>query len=178
LEKYPNLILELIPESRDLSLTRWETDIAVRLARPITGGTSIKARRIGTLNYAAYVSTAVRPRDIKRLPWITFDDTMSHLPQAQWIARAAKGERGSISRLKIRDATTAIEVVAGSLGKTLLPTLVADRDGRLRRLEPTASQPWPTREIWLLVHADQTKISRVSVAIEWIEKVVGSARRE
>ncbi|WP_339857214.1 LysR family transcriptional regulator, partial [uncultured Nisaea sp.] len=38
LPAYPDLILELIPENRDLSLTRREADLALRLARPESGG--------------------------------------------------------------------------------------------------------------------------------------------
>src|SRR5262249_20129180 len=54
--RYPNLVVELIPDSRDFNLTHREADIAVRLARPATGGMSVKAHRVGSLNYAAYVS--------------------------------------------------------------------------------------------------------------------------
>jgi hypothetical protein len=54
------LIIELIADGRDLSLTRREADFAVRLVRPMTGGMDIKARRIGTLDYAAYASSVIR----------------------------------------------------------------------------------------------------------------------
>src|SRR5262249_1878124 len=68
IENHPGLIIELMPDSRDLSLTRREADIAIRLARPTTGGMNIKARRIGTLEYAAFASTTIPPRDVRRLP--------------------------------------------------------------------------------------------------------------
>jgi DNA-binding transcriptional LysR family regulator len=51
LKQYPGLQLELISDARDLSLTRREADLALRLARPKTGGTKLTARRIGRLHY-------------------------------------------------------------------------------------------------------------------------------
>src|SRR6202012_1137167 len=44
---HPQVTIELIPEGRDLDLTRLEADVAIRLARPSLGGMAIKAQRIG-----------------------------------------------------------------------------------------------------------------------------------
>jgi DNA-binding transcriptional LysR family regulator len=177
LERHPGLIIELVPDSRDLSLTRREADLAIRLARPAVGGTSVKARRIGALEYAAYTSVAVKLRDVRRLPWITFDEAMSHLPQARWIARAAKDVTRGISGLRAHDAETALEAAAAGLGITLLPTAIADRDARLRPVSSVGARPCPSRDIWLLAHADQIKLARVSTVIKWVEGVIaGSAR--
>jgi DNA-binding transcriptional LysR family regulator len=178
LERHPGLIIELVPDSRDLSLTRREADIAVRLARPATGGTSVKARRIGAVKYAAYTSTAVKLRDVRRLPWITFDEAMSYLPQARWIARAVRDAPRSISELRVHDAETALEAAAAGLGMTLLPTAIADRDTRLRPVPLIGVQSCPSRDIWLLAHADQIGVARVSTVINWIEGVVAGADRK
>ena len=168
--RYPNLVVELIPDSRDFNLTRREADIAVRLARPTAGGMSVKARRIGTLTYAAYASRHMTRRRMQSLPWITYEDSMSTLPHARWMERAGDGaERSS---LRIHDAETALEGVVAGLGKTLLPTLVADRDKRLRRIDAPADRRFPAREIWLLAHADQVELARVAVVIQWIEAIV------
>jgi len=174
----PGLIIELIPDSRDFNLTRREADIAVRLARPSTGGLTVKARRIGTLEYVAYASAALTAPEVRRLPWITYEDAMSHLPQAKWmVSNAGLGGRESIAALRVHDAETALEAAVAGLGKTLLPTLVAGRDARLRRLQMDSSRPSPSREIWLLVHADLIAVRRVSDVVEWIETVVSSSRR-
>ena len=75
---HPDLLVELIPDNRDFSLTRREADLAIRLARPVAGGMKVKARRIGSLAYGVYVSenalyfTESRPdtalaRDVTRI---------------------------------------------------------------------------------------------------------------
>jgi DNA-binding transcriptional LysR family regulator len=174
LEDHPGLIVELTPESRDLSLTRREADIAVRLARPSTGGAKVRTRRIGALLYAAYAPAALSPREARRLPWITFDDAMSHLPQPKWIARAVKGGSGNVSGLRVHDAETALEAAVAGVGRTLLPVVVADRDARLRRLATDAHDDGqlPRREIWLMTHSEDAELSRISAAASWIEKAV------
>jgi DNA-binding transcriptional LysR family regulator len=154
--RYPNLIVELIPDSRDFNLTRREADIAVRLARPATGGMSVKAHRIGTLTYGAYVS---------------------HLPQARWMERVGGEDGAGKSSLRVHDAETALETAVSGLGKTLLPSLVADSDRRLRRIEVTVDRPLPAREIWLLAHADQLELARVAVVMEWVKIIVAKSSR-
>jgi DNA-binding transcriptional LysR family regulator len=176
-ENRPHLVIELIPDSRDLNLTHREADVAVRLARPTTGGMNVKARRIGVLAYATYASRTIPLRKAGRLPWITYEESMSHLPQARWISGVVKGKNG-LSGLRVHDAETALDATVAGLGKTLLPTLVADRDARLRRLSLNNDRPYPSREIWLLAHADQVELARVKAVTEWVEKLVNAAGRK
>ena len=175
LDRHPALQLELIPESRDLSLSRREADLAIRLARPSTGGASVNARRIGTLQYSVYAARSYSLKAAARLPWITYDDTLAHLPQAKWIAKATGGRANDICQLRVHDAETAMESVLTGLGKTLLPTVIAQREPRLRRLETDARSPLPLREMWLLAHADQTDLGRIVAVVSWLENVVMTA---
>lgn len=160
----PGVTVELVPEARDLSLTRREADLALRLARPTTGGTRVLARRIATLSYGGYVSAAMDPDAEARLGWITCDESLAHLPHARWLTRAARGE--GAARLVVRDAETMIEAAAHGLGRALLPRVIAMRDERLR---PVARLPrdGPVRELWLLVHRDQADLASVRAVAEW-----------
>src|SRR5215471_17440325 len=63
LERHPGLQLEFVADARNLSLTRREADLALRLARPKTGGTKVIARRVGALPYDVYASTRHSARD-------------------------------------------------------------------------------------------------------------------
>jgi len=172
LDAHPGLEVELVPDSRDLNLTRREADLAVRLARPTTGGTNVKARRIGRLAYSVYALGEYSTREAVRLPWITYDETLAHMPQARWITRAIKGRTDKLSGVRVHDAETALEAVIAGLGRTLLPTVVADRDERLRRLGTGKGTTPPSRELWLLAHADQLELRRIAAVIAWIEEVV------
>lgn len=173
--RYPSLVVELIPDSRDFSLTRREADMAVRLARPSAGGLAVKASRIGNLAYAAYVSRDLPARRVGALAWVTYEDAMSHLPHARWMERAAQDLKADRSCLRVHDADTAWEAVAAGLGKTLLPVLAADGDPRLRRVDVPGDRPLPGREVWLLAHADQAALPRVAAVSQWVRVTMADA---
>jgi DNA-binding transcriptional LysR family regulator len=161
---HPLLRLELIAEPRNLSLTRREADIALRLARPQGGGTAV-ARRIGRLDYAVYGPC---DGDADALPWITYEAGLDELPQAKWIAAATRGAAAPV--LMAGDAETILAAVRAGVGKSLLPRAVAEREPGLRRLGEAA--PVLSRELWLLVHAELRKLARIEAVIRWIEGTV------
>ncbi len=163
LGRHPDLKIELIPESRNLSLTRRQADLALRLARPDSGGRQVLARRLATLDYAVYRATDSAGRD---LPLIGYEDELAHLPPARWIAATAQGEAVGLSGLRVRDAVTALEAARSGIGRAVLPAIVGDRDDRLIR-DPDG-QP-PARELWLLGHRDLMDHRRIAVVTAWLE---------
>ena len=171
LKRHPQLQLELIAEARDLSLTRREADLALRLARPKTGGMRVTARRIGTLRYEVYGPAACSAAEAKTLPWITYDEAMAHLPQARWIAAAA-GNHGRIASVRMNDAEAVREAVIAGLGRSLLPCVVADGCSRLRRLGAKGRPPALKRELWLLAHSEMKTLGRIEAVLDWIEQIV------
>ena len=82
--RHPELDIELIATSRNLSLARREAEIALRLARPASG--ELLARRVMTLEYGFYAA----PEYLRRLDsgeqpvFIAFDDASDYVPEAAW----------------------------------------------------------------------------------------------
>jgi DNA-binding transcriptional LysR family regulator len=172
LKQYPALLLELNSDARDVSLTRREADLAVRLARPQTGGTKLTTRRIGRLHYGIYASVACSRREAATMPWITYDEAMAHLPQARWIATTTGGDQKKIAALRASDAETVLSAVGSGLGRSLLPRIIADADARLRRLDPPRSTPAVSRELWLIAHSELRTLGRIEAVVRWIEQVL------
>jgi hypothetical protein len=131
---------------------------------------------IGTLQYSVHAARSCSVEAAAGLPWITHDDSLAHLPQAKWIAKAASGSAKDIYRHRVHDARTAMESVLAGLGKTLPPTVIGAREPRLQRLETDARSPLPLREMWLLAHADQTDLARIVTV--WLENVVMTATKK
>jgi DNA-binding transcriptional LysR family regulator len=171
LKRHSKLQLEFVADARDLSLTRREADLALRLARPRTGGTKVTARRVGTVRYDVYASASCSVRDAKMLPWITYDEAMAHLPQARWIAATAARSHQSIAALHVNDAEALLEAVIAGLGRSLLPCVVADGDSRLRRIGAKQGSPVLSRELWLLTHSELRRLGRIEAVVKWIEQV-------
>ena len=172
LQRHPQLQLELIADARDLSLTRREADLALRLARPKTGGTRVMARRIGTIRYEVYIPAGCSASQAKTLPWITYDEAMAHLPQARWIAATAAGNDGKIASVRMNDAEAILEAVIAGAGRSLLPCIIADRDSRLTRLGAKGRPPPLNRELWLLAHSELKTLGRIEAVSDWIGQTV------
>ena len=164
LRAHPQLRIELIAEPRDLSLTRREADIALRLARPAKELRAV-ARRIGRLDYGVY-GPARKARGA--LPWITYEDAMAALPQWRWMAeRAADGE--GAPPVTVNDAEAILQGIKAGLGKSLLPLAVAEGEPGLRRLDP--GPPALSRELWLMVHPELRGLTRVRVVLDWLAEM-------
>lgn len=159
-----DLRIELIAEPRDLSLTKRQADIAVRLARP-GKELGVLTRRLGQLDYGLYGRAG---ESAETLPWITYEDGMAHLPQNRWMTDR---QGGSTAPVGANDAETIIESVRAGLGKSLLPVVVGDRDPELKRLDAEAPTPL-SREIWIMVHPDLRGLKRVETALDWLEETL------
>jgi len=161
IQKHPELNIELIAEPRDLSLTKREADIALRQARP-TKELGAITRRIGHIDYAVYAQVG---QSVDSLPWITFENSMENLPQAQWIAAEMKNEN-SQKTISVNEGETIIASVKAGIGKSLLPVVIGDRELNLKRLNEEVAV---SREVWLMTHPDLQKLPRIRAAIAWIE---------
>jgi DNA-binding transcriptional LysR family regulator len=168
---HPMLRLELIAEPRNLSLTKREADLALRLARP-DKEQKVIARRLGDLPFAVYGPSGRRGR--RDEPWIALDDTtMGHLPNAAWIKRAIREENASPPLLTANDADALLHMIGNRLGRSLLPCAIADRDPTVVRLSGKA--PVLVRELWLLVHPDIRHLARIRAVTSWLEQTVSRA---
>ena len=162
LSRHPRLSLEIVAEPGNLNLSKREADMAIRLARP-PGGTAL-CRRIGEIAYAVYGPRGSMGQD---LPWLSYDEAHAHLPQARWIARHDRESRGN--QLRLNDADSLLQAVRAGLGRTLLPTFIAEEDPRLERLSPEPSVL--DREVWLLVHPDLRPLPRISAVVDWLGEI-------
>jgi DNA-binding transcriptional LysR family regulator len=171
LKRHPKLQLELVADARDLSLTRRETDLALRLGRPKIGGTKVTARRIGALRYEVYAAASCSAREARMLPWVTYDTAMAHLPQARWIAATVARSHETIAAVHVNDAEGLLEAVIAGLGRSLLPCVIADADSRLQKLGGKLRGSVLSRELWLLTHSELRTFGRIEAVVQWIEQI-------
>lgn len=149
--------VDLLGDNRNLSMTRREADLAVRLGRPDVAHGAV--RQLGTVAYAVH---ARRGLDAGRLPWAALSDEQAHLPESRWTARAA-GERGVEHRANRFEALA--RMAAAGLVRVLLPELLARHFPELERAgEPAAVQ----REAWLVGHPEDADTPHVQAGVAWL----------
>jgi DNA-binding transcriptional LysR family regulator len=174
-DRFPHLHVEIVADFRDLSLVKREADIAVRLAAPKkTTGNAVLARKVGVLMYDVYAASSLDDSHVARLPWLTYESTMEHIPQAKWIGEATGGQAEQIASLSLNDAEGLMHAVRAGLGKSFLPSMVADTDPGLRRIADSASSERRRREVWVLTRPDQRSLARVDAVIAWLQSVFRS----
>jgi len=174
LDHNPELNLVLIPDSKDLSLSHREADLAIRLARPTLGGSFVKARKIGQLTYSVYAASNLSSQQQLKLPWVTYDDLLAHIPPAIWTNKVLADDVDGKSQLKVHDMETAMQATLAGSCKALLPDVVAVKENNLKCLGMQTMKPPPCRAIWLLGHADQSKMRRIVATTHWIEETLNA----
>ncbi|EFO28893.1 LysR family transcriptional regulator [Roseibium sp. TrichSKD4] len=173
---YPDLELQLHPDLTNLSLSKRETDMALRLSRPEAGGLMVKAKRLGVLKHAVYCAKSCAADPASQLPWVTHQEAWQHLPQVKWMHDHVRRVGGTFASVRVGDADSAMEAVARGVGRSVLPTLLADADPRLVRLEEEGTTPDIEREVWIMVHADLASLPRCKVVWNWLSDLFEDAR--
>jgi DNA-binding transcriptional LysR family regulator len=158
LQRFPGLAIDANADSRNLSLSRRETDIALRFARP-EGGSEL-CRRIGSLAFSVY---AAKGAEASGLPWVTYEERFLHYPQARWVVAHVAPE--DLARLRINDAEGLAQAVRSGLGRGVLPDFMAAQDAALVRI---SAEPVLHRDLWLLVHPDLRQLPRVAAVLDWL----------
>lgn len=173
--RYPEIALDLIDADANLSLTQREADIAVRLARPDTGGTKVLARKMGAMGYAVYGDKSLvgsrESVELAGFPWVTYDDSFAHLPEAQWFVN---NMRQAQPVLRTNDDVALDVAVKRGLGVGVLSCYMADREPTLVRL--SGPSPIFSRDVWLLVHRELRHVARVQVTVDWLRDVFSNER--
>jgi DNA-binding transcriptional LysR family regulator len=154
---HPGITVELAPETRSLSLSRREADIALRVTR--FEGNEIVARRLGTFGMAAYRARGAGAS--AALPLITVLDDQADLPEARWL-RTAFPDAPVALATNSRDVMLA--AARGGIGICALARIVGDDDPDLERV--AGLPPAPARDIWIGVHADLRAMPRVRAVID------------
>jgi len=165
----PDIMIELIPNARELSLSMREADISVRLKQPDQH--DLVVRRIGTIAFGLYAS----PGYLERHGGLDFADGCAghHLitqlediedaAQTGWLAELAPRARVAMQTTSY-EAAVAAAVHGGGLA--CLARFRADPEGGLSRL--LVPPPIPTASVWLVVHRDNRQTPRIRVALTHI----------
>ena len=168
--QYPGLRIELVGETRQVSLSQGETDLALRMSRPVEKG--VTARKLAVVAYGLYASRDYLTRcggDAQ--DFLGFDDSLDHSPQQRWLKMLA-GERGFT--LRSNDITNLLTAARAGLGLVVLPCIMARSAPELVSV-PTQLPPL-TRELWLLFHRDVGRTPAVRAVIDHITTITKHAK--
>jgi len=167
-EKYPGIALELIADTRSLSLTKREADVALRLARLTQHDLAV--RKVGDFSVALYAAQAYLDRyglpDLSQgAPGhrrIMVYDDLGSTPDMQWF-EALTSQAQVVLRSNSRFAHAA--AARDGMGLASLARYLGDSRGLVRLETPI---PAPRREIWMAVHQDIRHTPRIRALSEFL----------
>jgi DNA-binding transcriptional LysR family regulator len=186
--RHPEIELDIVVTDQIQDLARLEVDVSVRVAHEVTD--DVVGRRL--LRYASgvYASQgyldrhwAQRGHGGEGLHWIGWGDTVAQsdtgpVPKSSpvhdngwppgigsvpdWV-RNSPFPRASL-RHNARDGYMITHMVKEGLGMSFLPCYLSDYEAGLVRVPDT--EAWLDRSIWLLLHADLRKTTRVRLLVD------------
>ena len=171
-KQHPRIDLEIVVESRVISLSRREADIAVRFGRP--KDSDLVARRLSSVAFSFYASRGYA-KTLGKNPspaMIGFDDESNFIADAAWLNREFPQARFIVRTNS--QATQAAAARAG-LGIAQLPLHVGGNDPRLVPVK-LAKNP-PDREIWMLLRKDGARLPRVRAVADYLAAMFRRDRR-
>ncbi len=163
IDAHPSLDLRLMPNADNLSFSRGEADLALRIARPREDA-ALLMRRVGKVTMAVYAGAKRRRLPRARWaaqPWLSLDEELDHVVDNQWLRQNFPGAR---PRLRSSSSTNLVRACEEGLGLALLPCFAAHG----RSLVRWSDKPELYREIWLLSHRDTARQRRFRVVADWL----------
>ncbi|MFF0952885.1 LysR family transcriptional regulator [Rhizobium leguminosarum] len=163
---YPDIRLSLAAQAQQVSLSRREADVALRLVRPEETGSF--ARKLGVMPFGLYARREYPHRDEPdRWQFIAFDESYGDMPQQKWLLGIAGARPVACELNDIGGHLIAARAGAGVAG---LPCFLGDADPDLMRIGEGA--PSFSRDIWLVVHRDLRKTPFVRAVMDFVTALI------
>jgi DNA-binding transcriptional LysR family regulator len=171
--RHPRIELELAPESRTVSLSQREADLAVTSSGPARAALCADARAVHrrVLCLAGLSGRAWQPETIADLAahrLISYIDDLIDFPELRYLDEVAPGLAGNSAAP--RQPCNWLRCARGGIG--LLHEFAARDDPQLVRILPAIA---PQRAYWLVVHAELRRLPRVRAVADFLDEAVRGA---
>jgi DNA-binding transcriptional LysR family regulator len=176
-ERHPGLTLELAPETRSISLSKREADIAVSVRQPPRG--RLVTRKLVDYRLGLFASPEYQDRhpkirsraDLEAHAFVSYVDELVDFPELLALNQAKVG-----GKIVFRSSSSAAQqtAVAAGAGIGMLHLLAALIDPRIERV--LGDEVEARRTYWLVIHADLQRVPKVRAVIDFLDDLVGRMR--
>lgn len=175
--RHPHVTLELAPESRSISLSEREADIAVTLRPPPRG--RLVVRKLADYRLGLYVSRGyleqngpIQSRaEIGGHSFVSYIDGLLDYPEFNALHQI---DPGAPTIFRSSSSAAQQAAVAAGLGLGVLHCLSAAQDPQLVRLLPDEMEI--SRSYWLVLHADLQRTPRVRAVADFLVELIDHMR--
>jgi DNA-binding transcriptional LysR family regulator len=160
--EYPRVTIELLTDTRFLSLSRREADLAFRI-KPFDEP-DVVSRNLLHMHYGVYTAIDYplpRAGDGEGVALITMDIAFSSMPDVAWLQRMLPN-----ARVVFRSNARAVQAKMSlhGAGVAVLPRPLGDAMTGLQRID-LGEEP-PMRETWIGYHRDMRRLARLRALLD------------
>ena len=172
-KRYPSVDLTVMAGDREVSLTRREADVVLRMTN--SPPEYLVGRKLRDVPFGVYASVELaeqvgKDAPLSAYPWLGWDERLGYRWFDAWLAQHAPGAKISLSvdfsAMHLRES------IAASLGVNFLALFDGDADPRLVRIADVSSMF--TRELWLLTLPALRNTSRVRAFMDHMSEQLTS----
>ncbi|MBV8825531.1 MAG: hypothetical protein JO220_11155 [Hyphomicrobiales bacterium] len=162
-DRHPGIDIELINDTRIVSLARREADIALRQGS--SQESDLTACRVASIAFGLYASPAYRDKleAGHRAAFIGFDQDSDFIFEAAWLTRQFPARR-FVFRTNSQMSQAA--AARAGYGLALLPRYLAANDPGLVNIP--SGEPIPNRDVWLLIRRDLATVQPIRAVAEYL----------
>jgi DNA-binding transcriptional LysR family regulator len=172
--RHPGVTIELLGGSRMVDLKKGEADVAIRQGP--SEDEDLIAKRIGEVSWSLYGSDAYLrrhpiapdPRQLAGHDLLGFEDRLSGVPGARWIAEHGTGAN---IVMRCRELTDMLSGCVAGIGLAVLPRTAAVLEPSLRRL---TDQVLGRSTLWIVYRKEVLLADPVRAVIEFVTETTRS----
>ncbi len=172
--EHPGIEIELVAETRRMSLSKREADIAISFSRPESGRLfawklcDYRLRLYGARDYLAAYSAIESVEDLADHGFVTYIDDLIEMPELRFFDATVRNARVVFRSTNVSAQYNAI---LDGIGLGLVHCFMARSESRLQVVLPDEISV--ERAYWLVVHEDLRAVARVDAVCAFLTRILG-----
>lgn len=171
-QKYPEIEIELLADTKSRSISNKETDILICLSRPKSG--RLICSKLCDYFVRLYASKEFLKKnkilninDLNEKPFVSYVDEFIEFPELDYLKEVCRRPKIVFSSNSLRSQLMAVET---GLGLGLLHTFIACNNPNLKVVLKNFIKI--KREYWIVVHENNYQLERIKVFCDFLREIV------
>jgi len=173
-QAHPDIEIELVAETRRMSLSKREADIAISFSRPESGRLiawklcDYRLRLYATRDYLAAHAPINAIEDLAGHDFVSYIDDLIEMPELRFFDNTIKNAHVVFRSTNV---SAQFNAILDGIGLGLVHCFMTQQDDRLQVVLP--QQVSVERTYWLLVHEDLRHVARVDAVCQFLTGILG-----
>ncbi|MEM8776765.1 MAG: LysR family transcriptional regulator [Pseudomonadota bacterium] len=164
----PEARIDLAVENSPVNLSRFEAEIALRLAKP--EGESLRVQRLATFEMGVWANRDLEV-DLDRVRFAGYDLAYGRIAERAWLEQLDLAGSRFIQTASTR---AILNIVCSGAAIGVLPSFISRKYPRLVKVHGLPKVP--PRHLWMLMHPEVARMRSVREVADWIISVFRSGK--